>query len=473
MTPLDIVIFVLLLGGSAFCSASETALTAVTDIAVHLLAEKGQRRAVLIKKIIKDRRNVIAALLVANNVVNAVLAIYTARVFDVGLAQSGMLSPEVAVVLAAAASIASLLIFGEILPKTFAVSFPLRCALWVSYPVWTLVVILRPVTAVLNKMTGLMLRLMGYREGAGRLTLDEIRTLARIGKQQGVIDQIEGKIVERASELNDIRVREIMIPRTDIHAVQASATLPQLRETFRRELYSRMPVYLGDIDDIIGVLHFKEILRLSPQDEAKFKLQDYLHPALFVPGAMFCGDLLEKMRERRTHLAIVLDEYGGTAGLVSLEDIIEELVGRIEDEYDVSAALIKKLPDGGFEVDGRLAIEELEHALGLQFDAEVHEGAETVAGLALKAFGNIPAENDRSTYHDLEFTVLRVRDRRVRRVQVRKVESAPSGDSVFGEVTDSAAGVRLDDTTSGVRKEDTTGSGRLPHVGEEPKGHRH
>ncbi|MCC6575074.1 MAG: HlyC/CorC family transporter [Planctomycetes bacterium] len=458
MTAIDVVIFLLLLGGSAFCSASETALTAVSDVAVHLLAEKGSRLALLIKKLVADRRRVIAALLVGNNIVNAVLAIYATRVFDQGLAQSGIMSPELAAVAAGATSIVSLLVFGEILPKSVAVSFSLRVAMWVAYPVWLMVLALTPVIVVLNAISGAVLRLLGHDGKVGNLTLDEIRMLARIGKQQGVIDQIEGKIVERASEINDIRVREIMVPRTDIHAVKATSTIAELREIFRRDLFSRMPVYLGDIDDFIGVLHFKEILRLTPAEEAKFKLQDYLHPTLFVPGAMFCGDLLEKMREKRSHLAIVLDEYGGTAGLVTLEDIIEELVGRIEDEYDVSAALVKRRPDGDLEVDGRLGIEEFETALGLKLAEEAHLGAETVAGLALKAFGKIPAEGDRCSYHGLELTALRVRDLRVRRVLVHHesdvagdlaatvLPTASSGDSFYGDET--GMGGRLEDSSA-------------------------
>jgi CBS domain containing-hemolysin-like protein len=217
-----------------------------------------------------------------------------------------------------------------------------------------------------------------------------------------------------------------MVPRTDIHAISAATTLAELRTAFKRDLYSRTPVYLHDLDDILGILNYKEILRLSPADEAKFNLQDYLHPGLFVPETMSVGVLLNKMRERRSHLAIVIDEYGGTSGLVTFEDIVEVLVGRVEDEYDVQSRLIERRANGVWEVDGRLGIEELQETIGQDLSEEASEGASTAAGLALKAFGKIPSEGEETTYHSLRFKATRVRDQRVRRLEISKLEGFSS-----------------------------------------------
>jgi putative hemolysin len=219
--------------------------------------------------------------------------------------------------------------------------------------------------------------------------------------------------------MNDIRVREIMIPRTDMQGLDVDSTLPVIREFFQKSQYSRVPVFKGDLDDIIGILNFKEFLRLDPSRERGFDVTAYLHKPLFVSQAMFIGDLLNEMRKKHSHMAIALDEYGGTAGLVTLEDVIEMLVGRIEDEYDVVASPVTRIDDTTFEFDGRLTDERVVGALGIELPQEARGGFDTVAGLALKAFGNIPADGDVTTYHGLEITAVEVKGNRVRRVKVR------------------------------------------------------
>jgi CBS domain containing-hemolysin-like protein len=219
--------------------------------------------------------------------------------------------------------------------------------------------------------------------------------------------------------LNDIRVREIMIPRTDIQGIEIHSPLPEIRAYFNKSGYSRIPVYKGDLDDIVGILNFKEFLRLDPARERGFDLTVFLHKALFVSHAMFIGDLLNEMRAKHSHMAIALDEYGGTAGIITLEDVIEMLVGRIEDEYDVIATPVSRIDDRTFEFDGRLTDERFAATLGIDLPPEALEGFDTVAGLALKAFGNIPSEGDVTTYYGMEITATEVKGHRVRRVKVR------------------------------------------------------
>lgn len=426
MAPADVIVFAAILSLNAFFCAAETALTGVSEVAIRSRADKGSRRARLLLRLLQNRASVVTALLVGQNIVGAVLAVYSARVIDDSLGAT--LSPLLSALLAVAVSILLLLVFGEVIPKTLAVRFATSWAMFAAVPVYLTTVVFKPVTWVLGLASNGILRLLGKHQddGASAVSVDELQTMAKMGHQMGVIDSMEMAIVQKASVMNETKVREIMVPRTDIHAISAKTTLAELRNTFKRDLFSRTPVFLHDLDDILGVLNYKEILRLSPADEAKFNLQDYLHPALFVPETMSVGVLLEKMRERRAHLAIVIDEYGGTSGLVTFEDIVEVLVGRVEDEYDVQARLIERRAKGVWEVDGRLGIEELQETIGQDLSEEASEGASTAAGLALKAFGKIPSEGEEATYHSLRFKATRVRDQRVRRLEISKLEGFSS-----------------------------------------------
>ena len=424
MTLGDVAAFILLLCCSAFFSGTESALTALSDVTLRRLVEDGHRRARLLEKMRKDKQRVIAALLVGNTIVNTVLAVFASVIFDQQLAGSGLFPAWAAPIIASVAAIVVLLLFGEVLPKATGVTFPRGWSMLFAWPCFAVVTLLSPLTFLLGAMTkGLTWVLGGGKHAAEtQVSVDELQTMAKMGEQMGVIDSMEMAIVQKASVMNETKVRDIMVPRTDIHAISAKTTLAELRSTFKRDLFSRTPVFLHDLDDILGVLNYKEILRLSPADEAKFNLQDYLHPALFVPETMSVGVLLEKMRERRAHLAIVIDEYGGTSGLVTFEDIVEVLVGRVEDEYDVQARLIERRANGVWEVDGRLGIEELQETIGQDLSEDASEGASTAAGLALKAFGKIPSEGEEATYHSLRFKATRVRDQRVRRLEISKLE---------------------------------------------------
>lgn len=426
MSPGDVAAFIGLLLCSGFFSGTESALTALSDVTLQRLVDDGHRRAHLLKGMLADRRRVIAALLVGNTIVNALMAIFASLVFDNLLA--GFAMPHWATAfIAGLLAILAILVFGEVIPKAVAVTFPRGWSMVVAWPAYAVVTVLRPATWLLEVFSRAVVGMLGGGgEAESKVSVDELQTMAKMGQQMGVIDSMEMEIVQKASVLNETKVREIMVPRTDIHAISAATTLAELRAAFKRDLYSRTPVFLHDLDDILGVLNYKEILRLSPADEAKFNLQDYLHPALFVPEAMSVGVLLNKMRERRSHLAIVIDEYGGTSGLVTFEDIVEVLVGRVEDEYDVQARLIERRANGVWEVDGRLGIEELQETVGQDLSEEALEGASTAAGLALKAFGKIPSEGEEATYHSLRFKATRVRDQRVRRLEISKLEGFTS-----------------------------------------------
>lgn len=420
LDPELIVIFLGILTLSGLFSGTETALTAVSDVKIHQAAADGDQRAKLLEKILTNRGRVIAALLVGNNIVNVALAVFATWVFNDTLANTGV--PTWAVpIIASVASVIFLLVFGEVLPKSIAVAFSKKWALSASYPVALLMAATLPITAVLNALSNGVMVLMGSKQRDKDIfDIREIHTMAHLQEQAGVIDPLEKQLIQKASQLNDTRVREIMIPRTDIQALHADSDLKKVHELFGKTPYSRVPVYDVDLDDIKGLLNFKELLRHGPQGKV-FDLNSFLHKPLYVPESMYIGNLLSEMREKRSHMAIVLDEYGGTSGLITLEDLMEMLVGRIDDEYDVVSTPLRQLDDGSWVVDGRLSDERLFSTIGFTMDTEAQEGFDTAAGLALKAFENIPSEGDTTTYHGLEITALKVKEHRVRRILVRKL----------------------------------------------------
>lgn len=416
----DILAFAGFLSLNAFFCAAETALTAASEPALNARARDGSRRAALALKLVGMRPRVVAALLVGQNIVGAGLAVYSSIVID--QAMGGALPAWAAPIVAVAISIVLLLVFGEVVPKSVAVSNATPLTLMFAYPVYGTTLLFRPITLVLSKLSNAVLRMLGQDPDAPRtISVEEIQAIARISGATGVIDEQESELIQHASQLNDIRVREIMIPRTDINGIDVEMKLADIREFLNRTQYSRIPVYRGDLDDIVGILHYKDFLRHAPEKDADFELVSFLHKPLFVPEGMFIGDLLKQMQARRTHVAIVLDEYGGTSGLVTLEDVVEMLVGKIEDEYDEVTVPFEQTGDCTFNVDGRATVDILVSKLGIEADAALAEGFHTVAGLALTAFGNIPSEGDKTTYHGMEITALRVKGNRVRRVCVRKL----------------------------------------------------
>ncbi|MCA8918718.1 MAG: HlyC/CorC family transporter [Planctomycetes bacterium] len=416
----SVLIFLGIITLSGLFSGTETAITAVSNVSLVRFADAGSKPARILQKMLQQKGRVIAALLVANNIVNVILAVYATVVFDGFIQDGNLLPPWAAPIVASICSVTFLLVFGEVVPKSIAVTFRTQWALASAYFVFGLMLATMPVTWLLIKFSDGIMRLMGKRPGEDDIfDLHEIHTVAHLGEQMGVIDSMEKGLIQRAAHLNDTRVREIMIPRTDIQGLDANTPLDDIRALFQKTPYSRIPVYQGDLDDIVGILNFKEFLRHDPSRARGFDLMAFLHKPLFVPESMFIGDLLSEMRSKRTHLAIVLDEYGGTAGLLSLEDVVEMLVGRIEDEYDVLNTPFEQVDANTWEVDGRVTDERLVTRLGLKLPPEALEGFDTVAGLTLKAFGNIPSEGDTATYHGIEITATRVKGHRVRRAKIK------------------------------------------------------
>ena len=280
----SVLIFLGILTLSGLFSGTETAITAVSNVTLLRLADAGSKPARLLQTMLQEKGRVIAALLVANNIVNVILAVYTTVVFDGFLREGSLIPGWAAPIVASVCSVSFLLVFGEVVPKSIAVSFRNQWALASAYFVFGLMFATRPITWILIRFSNSIMRLMGRRPGEEDIfDLHEIHTVAHLGEQMGVIDNLEKQLIQRAAHLNDTRVREIMIPRTDIQGLDATTPLEDIRALFQKTPYSRIPVFRGDLDDIVGILNFKEFLRHEPSRERGFDLMAFLHKPLFVP----------------------------------------------------------------------------------------------------------------------------------------------------------------------------------------------
>ena len=403
-------IFSLCLLASGFLSGSETALTAIARERVQQLAATG-RRGRRLERLVDDLEGSIGTILVANNFVNILAtSVATALAFQlVGEAWGTILSTVVVTIL--------VLVIGEVTPKTLAARYPERYGMAVAVPVWSLAVAIRPITRVFIGLGQGILRLLRFpaRSDLG-VTPADVRALAVLGERGGEIERGERKIIERLFETADQPVRDVMTPRVDIVTLTLPVTSSEVREAVARTAHSRFPVVgaEGNPDSIRGILYAKDVLSHAEELDSH-RVAGLLRTPYYAPESASVMRVLEDLRIRRIGFAIVTDEHGGVDGLVTIKDLVGELVGDLQDEYDPRVPTILPIGRQVWLADGRTPIDELEEATG----AEVEDGPySTVAGLFLSLFGNIPAEGDHVSHEGLRLTVLSMDQRRVSRIRV-------------------------------------------------------
>jgi putative hemolysin len=405
---------------SAFFSSSETALTALGEARVRHLIETGGWRGALLKVWQRHPDRILSTLLLGSTLANVGLGSLTATIaIDLGLERSLAIVTGVTTVL--------LLVFGEITPKTFAKRHASGAALalvplivlfyWLLWPfAWLFVQIPRGIA-----------RAMGLGEApAESVTSRELEYLIEQGARHGSLDETKEQLLSSVLAFTETMVKEIMIPRTQVVALEDSANYDEVMKLVEETELSRIPVYRGSLDEVVGILYVKLLLADVRKgiDPAQFQLQRYLRPPFFVPEVMKVSKLLTEMQRRKTHLAIVVDEFGGTSGIVTLEDVVEEIVGEIHDESDVEEKRIKVLSDGVVMADGSVPLRELEEHLGVDFPEE--GDYETLGGFLTATAGRVPPSGSLVVWGGLTFTVKQADDRRVLKVEIaRKPENKP------------------------------------------------
>ena len=406
----DIGILILLLILSAFFSSAETALTAVNQIRIQALAEEGEKRAGKVLAVLKERQKMLSAILIGNNIVNL-----SASALATTLAMRVWGEPSVA--LATGILTILVLIFGEITPKTMAAVKAERFALRYSGAVYALMTLLTPVIVLVNAVSGVILRIMGIDPNERpAMTEEELRTLVSVSEKDGVIENEERQMINNVVDLDDTYAREIMIPRVDMIMVPVESTYEELIDIFRRNRYTRLPVYEDQIDNIVGILNMKDLLVTDPES---FELRRVMRQPYFAYETKNISDLLDEMRRGSVSLVIVLDEYGATSGLITLEDVLEEIVGDIRDEYRGrdEEEIIEVVPGRKYSVLGSAALDDVNEATGLSLSSENYD---SLGGYIIEhSEDNIPKAGEFVEEQDgTRLVVSLVRRNRIQRVMI-------------------------------------------------------
>lgn len=416
-SALELLVLGLLLLLSAFFSGSETALFAANRLNLHHLRERGSTGARIALRLLEQPARLLSTLLVGNNIVNTAFAVVATA------ALVRLWGPERGSLYAFAVVTLLLLLFAEITPKSFAAHHANRVALLAAPAVQVLAVVLAPIIRVLSLVTNLFARPLGgrVRPDAPMVTEEEIQILVRMGEEQGVLEQEEREMIHSIFEFGDTVVREIMVPRVDMVAVEADEPVDALLDIVRTHGHSRIPVYDDTVDQIVGLVHVKDLLVDRREGRLEGKVRDYARPAHFVPDTKRLDELFKEMRRKQVHMAIAVDEYGGTAGLVTIEDLLEEIVGPIQDEYDAEEPPIKVLNERVALVDGAVHLEDVNAALGMALPAgEV----DSVGGFVTSLLGHVPTQGERAEYEGVQFSVERVDGHRIVQVRVTRTEPA-------------------------------------------------
>lgn len=410
---MEILIMILCIALSAFFSATETAFSSSSKIKLMSLSENGDKRAEKVLLTIDRYDGFLTTILIGNNVVNILLASIATMFFvsKVGATYGATVSTVAVTVV--------VLIFGEITPKSLAKQSPEKFAMAVIPAVRVLIVLFTPLTVIFALWTKLIAKINGGSDDSS-ITDDELITIVKEAENEGGLDKNESELIQNAIVFDDRQAEDILTPRVDIVAVPADADKKDVAQAFSETGYSRLPVYEGSLDNIIGVIHQKDFYEEIVDGDGK--LEDILQSAVFVAPSMKISNLLRELQRAQTHIAVVVDEYGGTAGLVTMEDILEELVGEIWDEHDEVVEDVVEESDNTFLIQGTLLLEEMFEIF--QIDDEESE-ADTVSGWIMERLGHIPEENESFEYEDLVITISEVVNRRITEVRVQKTEKEP------------------------------------------------
>ncbi len=397
---------------SAVFSGSEVALFSLSPLELEKLEASDDRTSRRVNRLLESPREILVSILILNTFANVSAAIITAVMMH-EVAAAYQWSPTITIFGEIVALTFVLLIISEISPKLIATRQPLAFARRVSLPLLLLHRALKPISRVLSRsMSAFHGR---FQNSSSRLSGEDLKAMADIGKAHGTLEEDESDLIHSIVEFGDTAVREIMISRMDIVALSAASTLKGAIDVIRETGHSRLPLYVEHLDNILGVVYAKDLLRHVATHEKDSRV-DWTHlarPPIFVPLGKKLDDLLRDFQGCKTHIAIVVDEYGGTAGLITLEDVLEEVVGDIRDEHDLTESdLIEQLAPDRYRVDAKIDLDELNEITGVAFDTETSE-FETLGGLILHLAGKIPTEGDDFEHDNMRLTVESVENHRI------------------------------------------------------------
>ncbi|SMC02489.1 Hemolysin, contains CBS domains [Sulfobacillus thermosulfidooxidans DSM 9293] len=405
-----IVVLIVLVGLSAMYSMTETAMMSLSRGKVRNLVEEGHKQGRWLERLVEQPNRLLGTVLFGNNLTNIMASTIATGVFIYYFGSNGIAIATVVMTL-------FILLVAEIIPKTYAAHNSERVALRFAFFLEASARIFYPVVRVLTWFGVGIIRLFGARAQGGRLlTEEEIRSMVEVGEEEGLLEADERQMIQGIFDLGETVAREVMVPRIDVNALPDTAPLREAWDAVIHWGHSRLPVFRKTIDDVVGVIYARDILAYLKERDPQTPIGELARPVLYIPETKKVDELLADFRRQRTQIAVVLDEYGGTAGIVTIEDLLEEIVGEIQDEYDQEDQPIRQLDDGVIDVAGMVQLEEVNDILDVDLP---HEDFDTVGGLILHLLGRAPVEGEIVRWDNLEFTVSKVVGRRVARVIIK------------------------------------------------------
>ena len=407
---IQLVILFILLALSAFFSSAETALTTVNRLRVRALVDDGDARAIVLAKVIDDPGKLLSAILIGNNIVNisasSIATLLATKFF--GSAGAGIATGVMTLLV---------LIFGEVTPKTMASLKAEKIALGYAKTVYGIMLVFTPLIWILDLLSGGLLRLMGIDPDKrdDSVTEEDLRTIVEAGHEDGVLETEEHKMINNVFDFGDHQAKDIMVPRVDMCFLKLNATYEDFLELYREEKFTRIPVYEETRDNVIGILNVKDLLLYDRSQE--FHVRDFLREAYYTYEFKNTSELMVEMRKNSINIAIVLDEYGATAGLVTLEDLLEEIVGDIRDEFDeAEAEEVQQLGEREYLVEGACKLEDLNDMIGLGIESEDYD---SIGGIVIDALQHLPTDGEEVTLENgTRLAVVKVDKNRIEKVHI-------------------------------------------------------
>ncbi len=413
-TGIQIISLIALLALSAFFSSAETALTTVNKLRIRTLADAGDKRALILTTVIEEPGKMLSTILVGNNIVNlSASALTTTLTMDLLGSRA----------VGAATGILTLLILvlGEITPKTISTLHAERIALSYANAIHILMIVFTPVIFFVNQLSLGLLFLLRIDPNKKRdaITEDELRTIVEVSHEEGVIESEEKKMINNVFDFGDAVAKDVMVPRIDMVLVDVNATYDELLEIFRKEKFTRIPVYEDTTDNVIGIINMKDLLLYDREKEPEFSIRSFLRQPLYTYEYKKTAELMLEMRKTFNNIVIVLDEYGATAGLITLEDMLEEIVGEIRDEYDEDEEdEVRELAPDEYLVNGSAKLDDLNERLGLKLESEDYD---SIGGLVIGLLDHLPEEGESVEYENLRFVVEHVEKNRIEKIRIQPI----------------------------------------------------
>lgn len=417
MSPMQwqISILIILVFLSAFFSSSETAFTSINKIKLRQLIENGNKKAIRVDKLIENPSKLLSTILIGNNIVNiAASALATSIAIDA--------YGNNAVVLSTAIMSVVIIIFSEITPKSFAAEHSLTLTLKFSKIIEIFMFIISPIVAILYIISSFFIKLLGGEtpESEVFITEEELKTLVDVGSEEGVLEIDEKEMLHNIFEFGDLRVKDVMVQRVDIMAIEVNSTYNETLQAIKEEQLSRFPVYDGDIDHVIGILNVKDLLFLKNKEKENFNIRNYTRDAYYTYEFKKITDLFQELKFERIHIAIILDEYGGTVGVVTIEDLLEEIVGEIDDEYDLEPEEdIIKINDNEYIISGSYRIDDLNEFLETNIESEEFD---SIGGFLIGLLGTFPENGEIINFENFRFIVEEVDKNRIIQIKLKILE---------------------------------------------------